>query len=110
METIETEDLKKMMDDDEDFELINVLGREQFEMKHIPGSVNVPVDDDFEDKIKEKYPDKDAKIVVYCASKDCQASPKAAKKLEQMGYSNVYDYEGGIKEWEEAGNKTEGKE
>lgn len=108
MKPIKKEDLKDMIDEEEEFELINVLGEEAFEKKHIPGSVNIPVDDDFEDKIKQRYPDKDTKIVVYCASFECKASPKAAEKLDEMGYTDVYDYEGGVKDWEEAGYLLKG--
>ena len=32
------------------------------------------------------------------------ASPKAAKKLEEEGFTNVYDYEGGTKDWFEQKN------
>jgi len=42
-------------------------------------------------------------IVVYCASDTCDASPKAAKRLEKMGYENVIDYPGGKKDWAEGG-------
>lgn len=101
------EELKKMIDEGEEFELINVLGPEQFEAKRIPGSINIPVDK-IEKKIEDKVPNKGRKIVVYCASFSCHASPTAAKKLEEMGYNNVYDYEGGIRDWEEAGYNLEG--
>lgn len=109
MSVLERNELKEMLEEDEDFVLINVLSPESFEDKHIPGSINVPIDEDFEENINEKVPDKDEKIVVYCASFECQASTKAAQKLEELGYTNVYDYEGGVKDWEEAGNELEGK-
>jgi len=107
METLTKEELKKMIDEGEDFELINVLGPERFEAKHIPGSINIPVNK-IEQRIEDKVPNKNRKIVVYCTSFSCQASPTAAKKLDEMGYTNVYDYEGGIKDWEEADYPLEG--
>jgi rhodanese-related sulfurtransferase len=110
MKTLTKEELKKMKDRREDFELINVLGKEVFEKEHIPGSANIPITEEFGNKIKEKYPDKDRKIVVYCASFECHSSPAAAKRLEQMGYTNVYDYEGGMKDWKDGGYPVEGKE
>jgi rhodanese-related sulfurtransferase len=110
MKTLTKEELKKIIDDDEDFELVNVLGKEAFEKAHILGSKNIPVDDErFEQKFSE-IADKDTKIVVYCASFDCEASPKAAEKLEKSGYTNVYDYEGGMKDWKEAGYPVESGE
>jgi rhodanese-related sulfurtransferase len=46
---------------------------------------------------------KDKDIIVYCASFECHASPTAARKLEQLGYTRVIDYEGGLQDWKEAG-------
>ncbi len=36
-------------------------------------------------------------------SHSCKSSTQAAQKLEAAGFSNVYDYEGGAKAWQEAG-------
>ena len=46
-------------------------------------------------------------IVVYCANKICQASPKAAINLERAGFTDVTDFEGGMAEWKEAGYEVE---
>ena len=108
MKTLTKEKLKQMIENHEDFVLINVLAEEYFDQEHIPGSVNIPVkQEDFVDKVKARLPDKSKKVVVYCASFECQASPGAAKKLSDEGYMEVYDYEGGIKEWKEAGYELE---
>lgn len=108
MKTLTKEKLKQMIDDHEDFVLINVLAEEYFDQEHIPGSVNISVkQEDFVDKVKARLPDKSKKVVVYCASFECQASTAAAKKLADDGYQDVYDYEGGIKEWKEAGYELE---
>ena len=110
VKSLKKEKLREMIDKGEDFVLVNVLSEESFWKKHIPGSINIPVHEDgFKEKAKDLLPGKDEKIVVYCASFDCSASPKAAKKLEELGYTNVYDYEGGIKEWESAGYKMKRK-
>lgn len=103
MKTMNAHELKRWLDQDKDFTLINVLGEEDFERAHIPGSRNVPVDrDDFERQIERMAGSKDETIVVYCASHDCEASPKAARKLDEAGFREVYDFEGGIKSWMEA--------
>ena len=108
MKTLIKEKLKQMIENHEDFVLINVLAEEYFDQEHIPTSINIPVkDEDFVDKVKERVPNKSRKIVVYCASFECQASPAAAKKLSDEDYMEVYDYEGGIKEWKEAGYEVE---
>jgi len=101
--------LKKKLDAGEDFTLVNVLSPEQFDKKHIPGSINIPLGaGDFGQKFKEKVPKKDHEVVVYCASMECESSPTAARRLEEMGYTNVVDYEGGMKNWIKKGFQTEG--
>jgi rhodanese-related sulfurtransferase len=103
------EELKGMMDSDEDFLLVNVLPKENFDEEHIPKSLNIPVSSEgFEQQFVGAAPVKRIKIVVYCASFECHASPNAAKKLEESGYTNIYDYEGGMKDWKEAGYPVEG--
>lgn len=101
MTPIDRETLKQMNEiDNEDFVLINVLPREAFNKQHIRTSINIPMaSDDFVDRVESVAGSKDRKVVVYCANFDCDASPKAAKKLEQAGFSKVYDYEGGTEDW-----------
>lgn len=105
MDPMKTEQLRQWLDEKKDFLLINVLSAEDFEQKHIPGSLHVPVSaDDFVEKVtRQAGGDKSATIVVYCASESCDASPKAAKKLDQAGFTDVFDYEAGIAGWEAAG-------
>ncbi|MCH8003608.1 MAG: rhodanese-like domain-containing protein, partial [Nanoarchaeota archaeon] len=72
----------------------------------IKTSINIPVDE-IENRSSSDLPDKSKEIVVYCASTDCQASPRAGKKLEELGYTNVVDYEAGIAGWQDAGYEFE---
>ncbi len=73
------EKFKRMIDMREDIVLVNVLSKESYSEKHIPGLMNkYPVA-----KIEERAGKdilKSKIIVVYCASFECQASPNAAKK------------------------------
>lgn len=103
VQTLTKEQLKEKLDKNTDLKLVNVLPKEKFEEKHIPGSINIPVT-----YIGDTAPQrlgKDDEIVVYCADFECSASPKAAQKLEELGYKNVYDYEGGVDDWQKAGYK-----
>ncbi len=102
METIQTGELERLKDSG-DLVLVNVLGEEQFREEHIPDSINIPLDRI--EEASERF-DKSEEIVVYCASESCQASPKAAEKLEALGFENVKDYEPGMKGWKEAGNEV----
>lgn len=99
MKTITAEELKKKMDSNEAFLLIEVLLPEMYNQWHIPGAINIPADD-----IKEIAPEKlkkDEEIIVYCRSFTCKASDRAAETLEEMGYENITIFKGGKKEWEE---------
>jgi rhodanese-related sulfurtransferase len=109
MATITATQLKRMIDGEETFELINVLSEKDFLKEHIPGSVNVPADSkDFATRINDRVgDDKDHQIVVYCASTQCQASANAANTLELAGFTNVHRFEGGMQDWKTAGYPVE---
>lgn len=101
MKPITRDELKRMNETEhEDFVLLNVLPRDTFREKHIRTSINIPVEeDDFVEQVERVAGGKDRKIVVYCANFDCDASPNAARKLEQAGFSQIFDYEGGTEDW-----------
>ena len=110
MQNIQQEELKRMITD-ADTAVINVLPQEEYEKRHIPGTINVPVQEgNFVREVESKIGGKDMPVVVYCASTDCDASEKAARKLEESGFSKVRDYAPGVKGWEESGNPVEGRE
>ena len=98
MEELTARQVKQQLESNADIVLINTLGAESFRAKRIPGSINIPAGQ-IQGQAEHLLPDKDQQIVVYCASPDCPASSKAAKKLTQCGYNNVYDFEGGLTGW-----------
>lgn len=101
MKTLSYDELKKMKDKHEDFVLIDVLPEESFNDAHIPDSINIPLKNaDFENQVESAAGGKKEKVVVYCASFDCNASRNAADKLDDAGFTDVYAYEGGVKEWQ----------
>ncbi|MFP4228453.1 MAG: rhodanese-like domain-containing protein [Salinivenus sp.] len=99
--TMDAADPKTALESERPPVLINALPREAHEAKHIPGSVNVPVDDI--EQVKTLVPNTDEPIVVYCANADCDASPTATRMLEGMGYTSVVDFEDGYAGWRRAG-------
>lgn len=107
METISREELKQKLDREEDLVLVDALAEMYFRHSHLPGAINVPVDE-IRDRAPDLLPDKDAEIVVYCMDRPCEASKRAAAELATMGYENVRDYVGGKKDWIEAGFPAEG--
>lgn len=98
------DELVSLMRSNKNFVLVDARSREDYDQKHIPGAVSIPAEDigNYADKL-----DKDAEIITYCGSYQCPASTMAAKELTRLGFRNVRDYKGGIKEWEEKGNPTE---
>jgi len=88
------------------FKLVDVLDKEHYEKEHIKGAISLPWNDI--EREAGTVLRKDDLIVVYCASFECQASTKAAEKLLSMGYKNVLDYKGGLKDYKEAKLPLEG--
>lgn len=88
--------------------VINVLSKGSFDKKHLPGSVNIPEESpDFAQQVQQMVPDKSTPVIVHCSSMECQASTRAARKLEGAGYTNVVDFKAGLQGWQEAGNEFE---
>lgn len=110
MEKITRDELKKMLDRGDDFALIEVLAREEYREFHLPGAINVPLSDSFEEEVAKVVPDKSKPVVVYCSDVECSASPKAAQKLEEEGYQSVHHYAEGKTDWREAGLRGESEE
>lgn len=100
MKKIDLDTLKKKLENDEVI-LVEVLDKEDYEKSHIKGAINIPLKN-IGAEAKERF-NEDDEIVVYCSDEECTASPTAAKKLEDLGFKNVYEFEGGKKEWREAG-------
>lgn len=103
MEPITRDELKCVLDSRKDLVLVEVIGPNTYREYHLPGAIRVPVDENFEQEIQMAIPDKSKPVVVYCLNQACNASPKAARKLDQLGYEEVYDYEAGKRDWKAAG-------
>jgi len=106
LHTIGHETVKRMWESGEAL-IVEVLDRPYFRKFHLPGAVNIPVSGDFDAEILRRAPDRDRPIVVYCLDRACDASRRAAARLEALGYTAVYDYEGGKVDWRDAGLPTE---
>lgn len=93
-------ELQTMLDN-KDFTFINV---------HVPFEGDIPGTDlsipyDQIEQNLDKLPDKNAKIVLYCRSD--RMSNIAARTLVDLGYTNIYNLDGGMVDWEGAGLTVE---
>jgi rhodanese-related sulfurtransferase len=98
--TIARESLRTLIYSGADVVLVDVLSPDSYRAGHLPGAINIPVND-----IEEEAPKRLARadiVVVYCASRECHASRAAAQELESLGYVHVIEYEGGLADWREA--------
>ncbi|MBR3266040.1 MAG: rhodanese-like domain-containing protein [Erysipelotrichaceae bacterium] len=92
---ISATEAKKMMDEKDDYLIIDVRTEEEYAEGHITGAINIP-NEVIKDQADEKLADKNQLLLIYCRSG--RRSKEAAFKLLDLGYSNVYDF-GGIIDW-----------
>lgn len=93
--SIQPEEAKQRLDADADIVLLDVRTQEEYDEKHIPGSILIPVDV-LGKEAAERLKDRNAMIFVYCRSG--RRSAIAAETLSGLGYTDVYDM-GGINNW-----------
>ena len=86
--------------------VVEALPASYYDDAHLPGARNLPHDSD-EATIGAVLPDRDATVVVYCSSLACQNSTMLSRRLAQLGYTDVRDYESGKEDWITAGLPTE---
>lgn len=101
------DELLEMIKTNKDLKIVDVLSKENYRDEHIKGAISIPLERI--EKIAPKLLKKQEQIVVYCASFECTASTSAAEKLVSLGFTNVLDYKGGIKDYKEAGLPLEGR-
>ena len=85
---------------DEDFALVDVREKNEWNEGYIPGAVHVPRGY-LELQIEEAVPDKSKKVVLYCAGG--VRSLMAGRTLQQMGYTDVVSMAGGFVQWKGSG-------
>ena len=92
---ISGEEAAQIMDREENYILLDVRTREEYENEHIPGAICIPNETIGAEEIPE-LPDKDQLLLIYCRSGN--RSKTAAAALAALGYSHVYEF-GGINTW-----------
>lgn len=96
MKEVTVQELKKMIDEGEDFQLIDCREPHEFENGNLKGEL-IPLGEIMAntDKIS-----RDKKVVIHCRSG--ARSGTAVNQLETMeGFDNLFNLKGGIKAWHE---------
>lgn len=86
--------------------VVEALPAPYYEDAHLPGARNLPHDSD-EATIAAVLQDRDTTVVVYCSDLACQNSTILSRRLAQLGYTDVRDYEAGKADWITAGLPVE---
>ena len=85
---------------EKEIQLVDVRTPSEFSEGYISYAENINVmASDFEQKIQKL--DKEKPVYIYCRSG--QRSNKAAQKMKELGFEEIYDLEGGILAWEKSG-------
>jgi len=101
--SVDPEQLKTMLEN-KDFVFVNV--HIPFEGDIADTDLSIPYDQiTGPGNLSALPPDKDAKIVLYCRSG--RMSALAARDLVALGYTNIWDLDGGMVGWEAAGFEIE---
>lgn len=89
----------------QDLYVINVLDKAMYENCHIAGSIQLELE---EVEAFVKNLKKNTELVIYCSNYMCSASGQIAKKLKNLGFTQVWAYEGGVAEWYQMGLPVKG--
>lgn len=76
--------------------LIDVRSPQEYKEGHLDGAILLP-EYEIKTKAKEILKDKEKTIIAYCTSG--ARSKQAQKRLEKMGYNNVYNLENGLENY-----------
>jgi len=93
----------EILDTNDDAQLVDVRTQEEFSVSHLKNAQNICVTDaDFKERVASL--DKTKPVYVYC--KKGGRSARAANILKDLGFTKIYDLQGGITEWEKKNLKT----
>ena len=92
---ITAEEAKRIMDNEEDYIILDVRTQAEYDQGHIPGAILIP-NTEIETRAEKVLEYKDQLILVYCRTG--RRSKLAAEILVELGYTNIKEF-GGIVDW-----------
>jgi len=87
----------------EAFMIIDIRSEDKYNHNHVPGAINVPYGERFDEYAKDEIKDADTRIILTSDGHSCQDYPASFEQLAALGYTNVSCHEGGIFSWLEKG-------
>src|SRR5688500_13571859 len=96
MKVINVDELKQKIDRGEEVNLVDVREPHEYEEVNIGGRL-VPLGKVQTMQVEELEDLKDKEVIVYCRSG--RRSMMACQMLDQVGFKNTYNLEGGILAW-----------
>ena len=88
-------DIEKIMNENENYIILDVRTIEEYNDGHIPGAICIP-NETIDENVVNKLPNKEQLILIYCRSGN--RSKQATIKLKDLGYLNLIEF-GGIIDW-----------
>lgn len=100
IQVVTPQQVSEALRESSDLQLVDVRTVEEYMEGHLPNAQNICVaSEDFESKVK--LLDKNKPVYLYCRKGPRSAA--AAAMLKEMGFTKVYDMQGGITYWEDQG-------
>jgi molybdopterin/thiamine biosynthesis adenylyltransferase/rhodanese-related sulfurtransferase len=97
---VSLDELKRLVDAKEKVTLVDVREKDEWRAGFIPGALSLPRSH-LESQAEQKLPDKNARIITYCAGGNRSAF--AAATLQQLGYTDVRTANPGFVRWKDLG-------
>jgi rhodanese-related sulfurtransferase len=107
LKTISPDGLHQLAQNPGHVSVIDVNSRQSWLRARVPGARNL---DPAAYQDSDLPPDKSAVLVFYCSNPWCRKAPNAARRAENLGYSNVKVMSAGISGWLKAKLPTESGE
>ena len=91
-QTIDSNKAMEIINDNSDTIIIDVRENDEYNEGHIANAINIPLSE-----IDSMNYNKETTIILYCATGI--RSTEAAKKLISLGYTSIYNLDGGLLNW-----------
>jgi len=85
--------------------VLDVRSALEYAIAHVPGSVNLYEKE--VERITQTFPDRSARLMLYCNGPFCGKSKRVSEALVQLGYTRVRRYQLGMPMWRALGNTVQ---